>query len=147
MKREHSSSAPTTSYSTGMEETVHMAPSGSLPAAPDADPCTGSPARASFPEQLGSLLLGWLESMGFRRIFPDTTEPISNADLPFSQNQLREIGKRIELLKTRASHSHNTPEPIYLDNVDLMKLLHISPRTSRLWRAKGMLRFSKVGRK
>lgn len=92
------------------------------------------------------MLLDWLESMGYRRIYPEA-ENFSREELPFSGNQLREIGQRIAILKTEASRKKRSAEPVFLDNVDLMNLLHISPRTSRLWREQGRLSYSRVGRK
>ena len=129
----------------------NMTPSGSH---------QGSPALYSYKEQsardgrhssslerLGSLLHDWLETIGYRRIFPDTAQTPSDDALPFSGNQLREIDLRITHLKNKASLSSKPADPILLDNVDLMKLLHISSRTSRLWREKAWIRYSRVGRK
>ncbi len=149
MKRDSGIKTTTFSNSTAGGE-HHVTPSDGLQAAPAVFPITDrssiDPRQLSH-RRLGILLHDWLESIGYRRYYPESAESPAEEFLSFSGNQLREIDRRISHLKEKAAHSPKPSKPILLDNVDLMRLLHISSRTSRLWREKGRIKFSRVGRK
>ena len=137
------------------EEAI-LSSSGSLHSLTSASgllPCTQQDADrtpAGPREQLGTLLLEWLESLGFQipaSLSGSLYEPVD--DLHFSGKRLQDIEQRLsKFKKAKSLPGKNKPSgEIYIDNTDLMNLLHISPRTSRHWRTQGRIFYSRVGKK
>ena len=71
-------------------------------------------------------------------------EFVTKSDLKAFAAKLDRILTDLELIKTKAGLSQHST---WLDNEDVMKLLHISPRTLQTWRDNGLIPFSKIGAK
>lgn len=133
-------------------EGANISSSGNFLSSPTAMSRTEAEAGAarlsSPPERLGYLLLDWLEALGYRReTAPKAPSPLPEEDLHFSEKRLREIQQRLAKFKVANLRTRREPGELCIDNVELMALLHISPRTSRSWREKGYISYSRVGRK
>ncbi len=64
-----------------------------------------------------------------------------------NKDEFQELLNRLNAIQSELAKKTQDPKETFVDNVDFMKLMHVSKRTAQSWRDEGKISFSQIGGK